>query len=68
MNGLAKVRRDVEFTFDCVPKNLAFAPKRYLFPVTSNMFIYLSKPFFFCFKNSAHGQKVVVKLATRKVH
>ena len=27
-------------------KNLAFAPKRYMFPVTSNMFIYLSKPIF----------------------
>ena len=46
VSGLPKIERDVEFTFDWIPKNLAFAPKRYLFPVTSNMFIFLSKPIF----------------------
>ena len=43
---VAKIKRDVEFTFDWILKNLAFAPKKYLFPVTSNMFIFLSKPIF----------------------
>ena len=65
-SGLPKIKRDVEFTFDWIPKILAFASKIYLFPVTSNMFTFRNQ--FFCFKNSAHGQKFVVKLATRKVH
>ena len=47
MIGLPKNKRDVEFTFDYIPKNSAFPPKRYLFPVTSKMFIFLSKPIFF---------------------
>ena len=38
MSGLPRIKRDVEFTFDLILKNLAFAPKRYVFPVTSNMF------------------------------
>ena len=38
-----------------------------MFPVPSNMLIFLSKPIL-PFKNSAHGRKFVVKLATRKVH
>ena len=46
MSGLPKIKRDFEFTFDWILKNLAFAPKKYLFPVTSNMFIFLWKPFF----------------------
>ena len=44
MSGLPRIKRDVEFTFDLILKNLAFAPKRYLCPVISNMFMFLSKP------------------------
>ena len=50
MSGLPTIKRDIEFTFDLILKNLAFAPKRYLFPVTSNMFMFLSKPIFLLYK------------------
>ena len=50
-----KIKCDVEFTFDWILKNLAFAPKnillqKCLFPVTSNIFIFLSKPIFLVLK------------------
>ena len=50
VSGLPKIKRDFELTFDEILKNLAFAPKKYLFPVTANMFIVLWKPFFFVLK------------------
>ena len=50
VSGLPRIKRDVELTFDLILKNLAFAPKRYLFPVTSNMFMFLLKPIFSFYK------------------
>ena len=50
MSGLPRIKRDVECTFDLILKNLAFAPKRYVFPVTSNMFMFFSKPIFLFYK------------------
>ena len=48
-------------------KTLAFAPKNICFlllPICLSSF----RNHFFCLKNSAYGQKIVVKLATGKVH
>ena len=46
MSGLPRTKRDVEFTFDLILKNLAFAPKRYVFLVTSNVYVPFETNFF----------------------
>ena len=67
MSRLPKIKRNFEFIFDGIlkiwlvlQKNICFL----LLPICLSSF----GNHFFCFKNSAHGQKIVVKLATRKVH
>ena len=68
MSGLPKNKRDVEFI------RLIKYRKIQLLLQKDICFLLLSRCLFsfrnqiFCFKNSVHGQKFVVKLASRKVH
>ena len=62
----AKIKRDVECAFDRMnTEKFSFCSKKYLFPVISNMFIFLSKPNFL-FKKFCSWAKVCCETRYQK--